>query len=130
MSGYQTILRIRRIEETVVKLGFMLSNSRHGWDNINPDMVALKPRDEDAVPIYARDTEVFRGTLEELEVWLRGVEWARDYDRMLRISDDKKRAQGEDRERLRIAEMRKREEQKMILDVLKSSDRENTKAKK
>jgi hypothetical protein len=93
-------------------------------------MVALKPRDEDAVPIYARDTEVFRGTLEELEVWLRGVEWARDYDRMLRISDDKKRAQGEDRERLRIAEMRKREEQKMILDVLKSSDRENTKAKK
>jgi hypothetical protein len=49
---------------------------------------------------------------------------------MLRISDDKKRAQGEDRERLRIAEMRKREEQKMILDVLKSSDRENTKAKK
>ena len=130
MSGYQTILRIRRIEETVAKLGFMLSNSRHGWDNSNPDMVALKPRDEDAVPIYARDTEVFCGTLEELEVWLRGVEWARDYDRMLRISDDKKRAQGEDRERLRIAEMRKREEQKMILDVLKSSDRENTKAKK
>jgi hypothetical protein len=130
MSGYQTILRIRRIEETVAKLGFMLSNSRYGWDNSNPDMVALKPRDEDAVPIYARDTEVFRGTLEELEVWLRGVEWARDYDRMLRISDDKKRAQGEDRERLRIAEMRKREEQKMILDVLKSSDRENTKAKK
>jgi hypothetical protein len=130
MSGYQTILRIRRIEETVAKLGFMLSNSRHGWDNSNPDMVALKPRDEDAVPIYAQDTEVFRGTLEELEVWLRGVEWARDYDRMLRISDDKKRAQGEDRERLRIAEMRKREEQKMILDVLKSSDRENTKAKK
>ena len=130
MSGYQTILRVRRIEETINKLGFMLSNSRHGWDNSNPDMVALKPRDEDAVPIYARDTEVFRGTLEELEVWLRGVEWARDYDRMLRISDDKKRAQGEDRERLRIAEMRKREEQKMILDVLKSSDRENTKAKK
>lgn len=130
MSGYQTILRIRRIEETVAKLGFMLSNSRHGWDNSNPDMVALKPRDEDAVPNYARDTEVFCGTLEELEVWLRGVEWARDYDRMLRISDDKKRAQGEDRERLRIAEMRKREEQKMILDVLKSSDRENTKAKK
>jgi len=130
MSGYQTILRIRRIEETVAKLGFMLSNSRYGWDNSNPDMVALKPRDEDAVPNYARDTEVFCGTLEELEVWLRGVEWARDYDRMLRISDDKKRAQGEDRERLRIAEMRKREEQKMILDVLKSSDRENTKAKK
>ena len=130
MSGYQTILRIRRIEETVAKLGFMLANSKHGWDNSNPDMVALKPRDEDAVPIYSRDAEVFGGTLEELEVWLRGVEWARSYDRVLRISDDKKRAKYEDRERYRIAEMRKREQQKMILDVLKSSDRENSRVKK
>ena len=130
MSGYQTILRIRRIEETVAKLGFMLANSKHGWDNSNPDMVALKPRDEDAVPIYSRDAEVFRGTLEELEVWLRGVEWARDYDRVLRISDDNKRAKHEDRERQRIAEMRKQEQQKMILSVLKSSERENNRAKK
>jgi hypothetical protein len=130
MSGYQTILRIRRIEETVAKLGFMLSNSKHGWDNSNPDMVALKPRDEDAVPIYSRDAEVFGGTLEELEVWLRGVEWAREYDRMLRISDNEKRAKYEDRERQRIAEMRKQEQQKMILSVLKSSERDNNRAKK
>jgi hypothetical protein len=130
MSGYQTILRIRRIEETVAKLGFMLAKSRHGWDNSNPDMVALKPRDDDAVPGYSRDAEVFRGTLEELEVWLRGVEWARSYDRVLRISDDKKRAKYEDRERLRIAEMRKREEQKMLLAVLKAPDHENSRVKK
>jgi hypothetical protein len=130
MSGYQTILRIRRIEETVAKLGFMLSNSRHGWDNSNPDMIALKPCDDDALPVYSRDAEIFRGTLEELEVWLRGVEWARDYDGHLRISNNEKRAQGEDRERRRIAEMRKREEQKMILDVLKSSERDNNRAKK
>jgi hypothetical protein len=130
MSGYQTILRIRRIEETVAKLGFMLSNSRHGWDNSNPDMVALKPRDDDSVPIYARDAEVFGGTLEELEVWLRGVEWAREYDRMLRISDNEKRAKYEDRERQRIAEMRKQEQQKLILSVLKSSERDNNRAKK
>jgi len=130
MSGYQTILRIRRIEEAVTKLGFMLSNSKHGWDNSNPDMIALKPRDDDAVPIYSRDAEIFRGTLEELEVWLRGVEWAREYDDHLRISDAKKRVQGEDRERQRIAEMRKQEQQKMILGVLKSSDRENSRVKK
>jgi hypothetical protein len=130
MSGYQTVLRIRRIEETVAKLGFMLANSRHGWDNSNPDMVALKPRNEDAVPIYSRDAEVFGGTLEELEVWLRGVEWAREYDRMLKISDAKKRALHEDRERHRIAEMRKRESQKEMLDVLKASDLENSRTKK
>jgi hypothetical protein len=130
MSGYQTILRIRRIEETVNKLGFMLANSQHGWDSNNPDMVALKPRDDDAVPVYSRDAEVFRGTLEQLEMWLRGVDWARDYDRVLRISDDKKRARYEDRERQRIAEMRKQEQQKMILEVLKASDQQNSRVKK
>ena len=130
MSGYQTILRIRRIEEAVTKLGFMLSNSKHGWDNSNPDMIALKPRDDDAVPIYSRDAEIFRGTLEELEVWLRGVEWAREYDGHLRISDNKKRTLHESRERCRIAEMRKREQQKEMLAVLKASDRENSRVKK
>jgi hypothetical protein len=130
MSGYQTILRIRRIEEAVTKLGFMLSNSKHGWDNSNPDMIALKPRDDDAVPIYSRDAEVFRGTLEELEVWLRGVEWAREYDSHLRISDDKKRVKYEDKTRARIAEMHKREQQKEMLAVLKASDRDNNQAKK
>jgi hypothetical protein len=58
------------------------------------------------------------------------VEWARSYDRVLRISDDKKRAKYEDRERLRIAEMRKREEQKMLLAVLKAPDHENSRVKK
>ena len=95
MSGYQTILRIRRMEETVEKLGFMMANSKHGWDHNNPDMIALKPRDAEAVPIYSRDAEVFYGTLEELEVWLRGVEWARNYDMMLKVSDEKKRARRE-----------------------------------
>lgn len=95
MSGYQTILRIRRMEEAVEKLGFMMANSKHGWDHNNPDMIALKPRDADAVPIYSRDAEVFCGTLEQLDQWLRGVEWARNYDMMLKVSDEKKRARQE-----------------------------------
>ena len=95
MSGYQTILRVRRLEETVEKLGFMMTHSKHGWDHNDPDKIALKPRDADAVPIYARDAEVFYGTLEELEVWLRGVEWARNYDLLLKVSDEKKRERRE-----------------------------------
>lgn len=95
MSGYQTILRIRRMEETVEKLGFMMANSKHGWDHSNPDMIALKPRDADAVPIYSRDAEVFCGTLEQLDQWLQGVEWARNYDMMLKVSDEKKRERKE-----------------------------------
>ena len=94
MSGYHTILRLRRLEEEVAKLGFIFSYPKHGYGG-EVDMVALRPRDCDAVPIYSRDAEIFCGTLEQLEVWLRGVEWARNYDYLLRVSDEKKRARKE-----------------------------------
>jgi elongation factor P--beta-lysine ligase len=53
------------------------------------------------LPVYARDAQVFVGTIEQLEVWLRGVEWARQYDMLLRVSDDKKRKRKEQDERNR-----------------------------
>jgi hypothetical protein len=42
------------------------------------------------------------GTLEGLETWLHGVRWAREYDMMLKLSDEKKRARKEQDERNRI----------------------------
>ena len=101
MSGYHTILRMRRLEETVAKLGFMFAYPKHRYGD-EQDMVALKPCDSDAVPIYSRDAEIFCGTLEQLEVWLRGVEWARNYDQLLRVSDEKRRARKEQDERNRL----------------------------
>jgi hypothetical protein len=41
------------------------------------------------------------GTLEQLQVWIRGVQWAREYDMMLKLSDEKKRTIKEDAERAR-----------------------------
>jgi len=100
MAGYQAVLALRRLEEEVDKLGFMLCDPKTGWggDDFN-NLVGIRPKDADALPIYARDAELFRGTLEELRVWVKGVHWARDYDRMLKISDDKKREKKEDEER-------------------------------
>ena len=94
MSGYHAILRLRRLEEEASKLGFMFAypKNRHFDEG---DRVALKPKDAESVPIYCRDAEVFTGTLEELAVWIRGVQWARDYDMMLRVSDEKKRERKE-----------------------------------
>jgi hypothetical protein len=60
------------------------------------------PKDADALPIYSRDAELFVGTLEGLETWLHGVRWAREYDMMLKLSDEKKRARKEQDERNRI----------------------------
>ncbi len=83
MAGYQTILRIRRLEEEVDKLGLRMGNSKHGnYRQEFGDVIALFPKD-DAFPIYSRDAELFVGTLEEMEVWLRGFQKASEYHRML-----------------------------------------------
>jgi hypothetical protein len=51
--------------------------------------------------MYTRDAELFVGSLERLEDWINGVRWAREYDRMLKISDDDKRVKAEQKERNR-----------------------------
>lgn len=83
MAGYNAILRIRRLEEEVDKLGFRMGNSKHGnYRQEFGDVVSLFPKD-DTFPIYSRDAEIFVGTLEEMEVWLRGFQKANEYHRML-----------------------------------------------
>lgn len=109
MSGYHTVLRMRRLEEDVAKLGFMFAYPKHRFGD-EQDMVALKPLDSDAVPIYSRDAEIFCGTLEQLEVWLRGVEWARNYDMLLKVSDEKRRARKEQDARNRLMMQRLKNE--------------------
>ena len=101
MAGYNAVMTLRRLEKEVNDLGFMFANSKNGWGNDISDRVALKPMDADAVPVYARDAEIFCGTLEELQVWVRGVTWAREYDTMLRLSTAEKRERKEQDERNR-----------------------------
>jgi hypothetical protein len=81
MSGYSTVLKVRRLEEAVDKLGFRMAHPRYQLSN--SDTVVLYPKDADAVPVYSRDAEVFEGSLEALDIWLRGFQTARDYDMML-----------------------------------------------
>ena len=95
MSGWNTIQRIKRIEEAIDKLGFKFSKSKHSDWTEDHGALSLVPKDHDALPIYNRDAELFVGSLERLEDWLAGVRWARDYDAMLRVSDDNKRARKE-----------------------------------
>jgi len=101
MSGYNQILEVRRLEEEVSKLGFMFCHPRHSANGEFGDVVALKPKDVNSVPIYSRDAEIFVGTLKDLQYWLRGVKWARDYDNIMKLTDDKKRARKEQDERNR-----------------------------
>ena len=102
MSGWNTIQRIKRIEEQVDKLGFKFSKSKHSDWTEDHGALSLVPKDQEALPIYSRDAELFVGSIERLEDWLAGVRWAREYDMMLRISNDKKRAAVEQKEKYRI----------------------------
>jgi hypothetical protein len=99
MSGYQMILKIERLKEKADKLGFMLCYPK--YRNQDTDMVGIKPKDQDSLPIYARDTELFYGTIDDLESWFLGVEWARNYDEYLKVSNSKKRERKEQDERNR-----------------------------
>lgn len=100
MSGYHTILRCEKLKERADKLGFMLCYSKYR-DSTSIDQVAIKPKDKDVLPIYTRDAEFYCGTINEMEAFFAGLEWARNYDRMLKVSDDKKRERKEQDERNR-----------------------------
>jgi hypothetical protein len=102
MAGWNTIQRIRNIEEQVDKLGFKFSKSKHSDWSEDHGALSLVPKDHEALPIYTRDAELFVGSLERLEDWMAGVRWAREYDMMLKLSDEKKRAAAEQKEKNRI----------------------------
>jgi hypothetical protein len=101
MSGWNTIQRIRNIEEKIDKLGFKFSKSKHSDWSEDHGALSLVPKDHEALPIYSRDAELFVGSLERLEDWLAGVRWAREYDMMLKLSDEKKRTAAEQKEKNR-----------------------------
>jgi hypothetical protein len=98
MSGYQAVLELRRLEADLDAMGLMLCSPKHGnWSSDTfSDRAGVKPKDSTSLPIYSRDAELFTGTLEQIRTWMIGVKWARDYDMMLRLSDEKKRAKKED----------------------------------
>jgi hypothetical protein len=105
MSGWDTIKAIKLLEERVDALGLAITNPGdflgNSYNNSHyGDRVALRPKD-DSMPHYSRDAIVWLGSLEELNHWLNGVDWARQYDTMLKISDHKKRSKAEADERNR-----------------------------
>ena len=117
MTGWETIQKIKQVEQEVDKLGFKFSKSKHGdWTDAH-GALSLVPKDLDALPMYSRDAELFVGSLERLEDWLAGVQWARDYDRMCKISTDKARSAAEQKERNRQL-MRTLKEGKRIEGVI------------
>ena len=97
MAGWNTIQTIRKLEERAELLGMRFTAYKH--DDLYGENVALVPLDQAALPIYSRDAILFAGSLEAADKFMQGVLWARDYDRMLKVSDVAKRERKEQDER-------------------------------
>ena len=95
MVGYNTILKIERLREQADKFGFKFCYPKYGLLQDTVETLGLMPKDADSLPIYSRDAQCFEGTVDQLEIFLRGIEWARNYDRLLKLSTDEKRVQKE-----------------------------------
>lgn len=100
MTGYNTVLKVRKFEERIAKMGMKMGHPKHSYNNDYGTTIALTPLG-DSYPIYCRDAELFIGTIEDATEWLNGIEWAKNYFYMLSIVNDKKIAAKEDQERQR-----------------------------
>lgn len=97
--GMDTIERIDRVRAVVDRLGFRMGKPPYAayGETENVDNIALYPKD-DSLPIYNRDACLFTGNLVELEYWIKGVDWARQYDSYLGVANEQRRAQCEAKE--------------------------------
>jgi hypothetical protein len=94
MSGYNNILKVRRFEERVHGLGLRIGYPRYRNREADGDMLSLMPRDYEW-PIYSRDAEMFVGTIDSATAWLDGLEFARNYDDMIKVGSRAKRERKE-----------------------------------
>lgn len=96
MTGFTFIQKLRDMEQQCSDLGFQITKCRYyaSYDS-NDDVISLSPKDANSLPVYSRDAEVWVGSLEDLESFLEGVRWARTYDKLIRVSDEKRRERRE-----------------------------------
>lgn len=96
-TNWNTVQKIKRIEAMANKMGFEFSPGRDRYID-GGDSIHLVPLG-DALPHYRRGAEIFSGSVEDIGTWLEGLLWARNYDEMLRVSNEKKRTEREQTER-------------------------------
>jgi hypothetical protein len=100
MAGWATIKHLRVLEEQADSLGMKFAPYKH--DDSFGANVALVPKDDLSLPIYNREAVFFAGSIESAGEFMKGIKWARDYDRMTVDKNmDVKRARKEQDERNR-----------------------------
>lgn len=99
MSGWEDLQAMKRLEAQADKNGFKLTRSK--YSDHYTDLIGLVPKDADSLPIYNREAELFSGSSQQILIFLKGLEWAREYDVLMKVSTPKKRETQEQKERNR-----------------------------
>jgi len=100
--GMNIIERIDYVKELADFFGFRLGRRPHsGFGDSAIDPIALYPKDNQ-LPTYSRDACLFTGSLSDIENFLDGIRWARNYDNMIGATSDKRREQYEAKEVARL----------------------------
>lgn len=102
MTGYATIEKYKFVLYRLNQIGLTIAKSKYGDVITQMSVMPMQDTVEETVPIYSRDAELFIGTLEEIEFWIYGVEWARQYDMVLfgkKHNDNRKRKEQDVRNR-------------------------------
>lgn len=88
--GYGTFQAYQQLLVRANKLGLTFNKAK--WTH--EDDIGLYPLD-DNLPIYTRDAMIGAGDLSTIQAFIAGVEWARDYDAIMKVSSEKTRAKRE-----------------------------------
>jgi hypothetical protein len=77
--NWDDVKKIKKLEADLAAIGFKLAPGL-----FNSSYTGLRANTVEDLPVYARDAEILLfSTVEEISLLIRGVKWARDYDRML-----------------------------------------------
>jgi len=95
MLGYSQMQLFERLKERANECGFEVRAAKFG-----ENFLTLCPLD-DELPLYSRDADFYNGDAQSLLTFIHGMNWAREYDTMIKLSNDDKRQEKEQKIRNR-----------------------------
>ena len=120
--GMNMIERIDNVKILADFFGFRLGRTPYNsyGETENIDNIALYPKG-DSLPPYSRDACLYTGNLNEVENFLDGIRWARQYDKMIGSCTEQRRAQYEAKEVARLAKLKYNKERAETFNTLKTN---------
>lgn len=97
MTGIAELELINRVRSNARRAGLKLVPDSYGV------CLYLVPN-KDNLPVYSREAKIKQGSFEDLDAWLQGVLWSREYDDILSYNQKDKKVS-------KIARLRQRCEQ-------------------